>query len=147
MVSLACVRVPNFRLPVERACDDLVAVRVIESHRVDDIRVLVQGEKFLARIRVPHLAGAIVATRDELTSVFVECAVGQGEQMGAQNLEEAEALLLVLELLFDQLFDKLFELGLACLRDQRLFQQDLVNKSINISSNNIKSQQGHILII
>ena len=144
VVSLACVRVPNFRLPVERTCDNLVAVRVIERHRVDDIRVLVQREKLLARIRVPHLAGAIVATRDELASVLVECAVGQGEQMGAENLEEAEALLLVLELLFDQLLDKLLELGLSCLRDQRLFQQDLVNKSINISSNNQITARSYI---
>ena len=67
--------------------------------------------------------------------------------MGAEDLEEAEALLLVFELLFDQLLDKLLELRFACFRDQRLFQQDLVNKSINISSNIIKSQEGHILII
>jgi len=35
--------------------------------------------------------------------------------MGPENLEEAEALLLVLKLFFDQLFDQLFKLGLSCL--------------------------------
>ena len=35
--------------------------------------------------------------------------------MGAEDLEEAEALLLILELLLDQLLDQLLELGLASL--------------------------------
>ena len=35
--------------------------------------------------------------------------------MGAENLEEAEALLLIFELLLDQFLDKLLELGLSSL--------------------------------
>ena len=115
MVSLSSVCVPDLRLAIERTSDNLVAVRIIECHRVNDIRVLVQGKKLLTRIRVPYFASAIVAARDELTSVLVECTVGQWEQVGAENLEEAEALLLILELLLDQLLDKLLELGLSSL--------------------------------
>ena len=115
MVSLTSVRIPNLRLAIERTGDNLVAVRIVERHRVNDVRVLVQGKKLLTRIRVPYFASAIVAARDELASIFVERAVGQREQMGAEDLEEAEALLLILKLLFDQLLDQLLELGLASL--------------------------------
>ena len=115
MVSLTSVRIPDLRLAIERTGDNLVAVRIVERHRVNDVRVLVQGKKLLTRICVPYFARAIVAARDELASIFVERAVGQREQMGAEDLEEAEALLLILELLFDQLLDQLLELGLASL--------------------------------
>ena len=113
MVSLTSVRVPYLRLAIKGTGDNLVSVRIVERHRVDDIRVLVQGKELLTRIRVPYFARAIVATRDELASIFVERTVGQWEQMGAEDLEEAEALLLILELLLNQLLDKLLELGLA----------------------------------
>ena len=96
MISLSSVRVPDLRLAIERTGDNLVAVGVIERHRVDDIRVLIQRQKLLTRIRVPHFARAIVAARDEFASIFVERAVSQREQMGAENLEEAETLLLIL---------------------------------------------------
>ena len=115
MVSLTSVRIPNLRLAIERTGDNLVSVRIVERHRVNDVRVLVQGKKLLTRICVPYFARAIVAARDELASIFVERAVGQREQMGAEDLEEAEALLLILKLLFDQLLNKLLELGLASL--------------------------------
>ena len=52
---------------------------VVECHRVHDIGVFVEREHFLARIRVPNFARAIVATRDELASVLVEGAVSQGQ--------------------------------------------------------------------
>ena len=115
MISLTSVRIPNLRLAIERTGDNLVAVRIVERHRVNDVRVLVQGKKLLTRICVPYFARAIVAARDELASIFVERAVGQREQMGAEDLEEAEALLLILELLFDQLLDQFLQLGLASL--------------------------------
>ena len=115
MVSLTSVRIPDLRLAVEGTGDNLISVRIVECHSIDDVRVLVQGKKLLTRIRVPYFASAIVAARDELTSVLVECTVGQWEQVGAENLEEAEALLLILELLLDQLLDKLLELGLSSL--------------------------------
>ena len=101
VIKLPCVRVPNLSLSIEGACHDLIAVRIVERHSVNDVRVLVQGKKLLTRIRVPYFARAIVAARDELAAVFVKRAVGQREQMGAEDLEEAEALLLVFELLFD----------------------------------------------
>ena len=69
----------------------------------------------MARICIPYFTCAIIATRNELASILVECTVGQRKQMGPENLEEAEALLLVLKLFFNQLFDQLFKLGLSCL--------------------------------
>jgi len=75
--------------------------------------VLIEGEQFRAGVSVPDFAGAIVTTRDELASIFVESAISQGQQMSAQNLKQAEALLLVLQLLLDEFFDELLELRLA----------------------------------
>jgi hypothetical protein len=42
--------------------------------------------------------------------------------MRSQHFEKTEALILVLLLLLDQLFNQLFQLWLAGLRDQWLFQ-------------------------
>ena len=53
--------------------------------------------------------------------------------MRAQNFEKSEALGLVLLLLLNQLLDKFFELGLLRLGDEGLFQQDLVDQSVNVS--------------
>ena len=54
--------------------------------------------------------------------------------MRTQNFEQTEALLLVLLLLLDEFLDELLELGLFALGDQWLFQQNLVDKTVNVSS-------------
>ena len=41
--------------------------------------MLIEGEQFRAGVSVPDFAGAIVTTRDELASIFVESAVSQGQ--------------------------------------------------------------------
>ena len=84
--------------------------------------MLVKREQLLARVGVPHLASAVIAASDELAAALVEGTVGERKQMGSQDLEEPEALHLVLLLLLDQLFDELLELGLAGLGDQWLFE-------------------------
>ena len=43
VVSLSSVCVPYLSLSVERTSDDLVAVWVIKRHRIDNIRVFIQG--------------------------------------------------------------------------------------------------------
>ena len=77
-------------------CLAYLPVGIVESHGVDDVGVLVEGTQLLARVRVPHFAGAIVTSRNEFASIFVEGTVSQGEKMGSEDLEEAEALHLVL---------------------------------------------------
>jgi hypothetical protein len=91
VVALAGIRIPNLGFPVKGARDDFVSVKkvrtyerhlpegVVESHCVDDIGVLVEGEQFCAGVSVPDFTGAIVTTRDELASIFVESAVSQGQ--------------------------------------------------------------------
>ena len=54
--------------------------------------------------------------------------------MRSQHFEQAEALLLILLLLLNQLLDELLELRLARLRDQWLFKQDLVDQAVDVSS-------------
>ena len=95
--------------------------------------MLVEREELLARVGVPDLAGAVVAARDEPRAALVEGAVGQREQVCSQHLEEAEALHLILLLLLDKLLDELLELRLACLRDERLLEQNLIDQAINVS--------------
>ena len=105
---------------------------VVEGHRVHYVRVLVKRQQFLSRVRVPHLARAIVAPRDELASILVEGAIGEWEEVRSEHLEEAELLLLVLLLLLDQLADEALELRLARLRNQRLFQEDLLDQPVDV---------------
>ena len=82
--------------------------------------MLVKRKELLARVGVPHLARAVVAARDELAAAFVEGAIREREQVRSQHFEKAEALVLVLLLLLNQLFNQLLQLRLASLRDQRL---------------------------
>jgi hypothetical protein len=49
-----------------------------------------------AGLRFPNLAGTVVAACDELIAVFVEGAVGEGQNMCLERLEEPEILLLLL---------------------------------------------------
>ena len=118
-------------------------VGVVEGHRVDDIRVLVERKQFLARVGVPHLARAVIAARDELAAALVEGAVGERKQVGSQDFEEPEALHLVLLLLFDELFNELLELRFAGLGDQGLLQENLVDQSVNVRP--VKEEQSHEL--
>ena len=50
-----------------------------------------------------NLAGAVVAAGDEAVAVLVEGAVGEGQDMRAQHLEEVEVREGILRLLVDEL--------------------------------------------
>ena len=65
--------------------------------------MLLKGQKFLAGDRVPDLARAVVAARDELITRFIKSAICQWKEMSAKNLETLEFLILVLHLLLNQL--------------------------------------------
>ena len=54
--------------------------------------------------------------------------------MSSEDFEQTELLLLIFLLLFDEFLNELLQLGLTGLRDQRLLEQDLINKSVDISS-------------
>lgn len=119
MQSLTRFRIPDFGSTIkgprhnlvtgERRLDNCDKVKeegdlpigIVEGHSVDDILVLLQREQLLATVRVPHLAGPVVATSDELVPRFVEGAVGQGQEVSSQHFEEPKLLLLVFHLLFD----------------------------------------------
>ena len=53
-------------------------VRIVKGHRVNNVRVLVEGKQFLARIGVPDLARPIVASSDKFLARLVESAIRQG---------------------------------------------------------------------
>ncbi len=52
-----------------------------------------EGVDEVAGIGVPQLAGAVVAARDELVSVLIEAAVGEGQHVSFQFLHQHELLL------------------------------------------------------
>ena len=54
--------------------------------------------------------------------------------MRSKDLEKSELLHLVFLLFLDELFDEFFELGLAGFRDEWLFEQNLVNKAVDVRS-------------
>ena len=89
--------------------------------------MLVERKQLLARVCVPDLASAVVATCDEPRAAFVEGAVGQRKQVSSQHLEEPEALHLILLLLFDELLNQFLELRFTGLRDQWFLKQNLVD--------------------
>ena len=75
MVALTGVCIPNLGFAIERAGDDFVAVWIVESHRVDNICMLIEREELLARVSVPNLASSIIATSDESAAALVEGAI------------------------------------------------------------------------
>ena len=54
--------------------------------------------------------------------------------MRAQHFEQAEALLLIFNLLLDEVFNEFFQLGFHLLRDERLLEKDLRDEAINIGA-------------
>ena len=49
-----------------------------------------QSQQLVSRDGVPDLAGAVVTASDELVAGLVEGAVGKGEDVCAEDLEEEE---------------------------------------------------------
>ena len=109
-------------------------VRLVESHGVDDVGMLIEVKQLFACQSVPDLAGSIVGASDELVSLFVEGTVGQWKQMGSQSLKQFKSLVLVLLLFVNQTFNHLLQLGLARLRDEWLLKQNLVYQSVYIGT-------------
>mmetsp|Transcript_35406 Transcript_35406/g.34450 ORF Transcript_35406/g.34450 Transcript_35406/m.34450 type:complete len:221 (-) Transcript_35406:19-681(-) len=132
VVPLAGVGVPDLGGSIEGPRHNLVPIRIVEGHGVDDIFVFFEGEDFSAADGVPDLAGSIVAAGDESVSALVEGAVGEGEEVGPEDLEEAELLFLVLHLLFYQLLDELLQLRFPGLGDEGLFEEDLVDEAVDV---------------
>jgi len=87
VVALASLSIPYLGLLVERAGHNFIAVRIIESHAVDNIGVLVETEQLLARVGVPNLASTIVAACNELVAILVKCTISEGQQMRSQNFK------------------------------------------------------------
>ena len=54
------------------------------------------------RYRVPHLARPIITTSNEPVSTFIEGAICEGKQVGAQDLKQGELLFLVFHLLLNK---------------------------------------------
>ena len=96
VVALARVGVPDLGGAVEGPRDDLVAVRVVERHRVHHVAVLLERDELAAALGVPHLAGPVVRPRDELIARFVESAVSERQEMSPEYLVKSELLFSVL---------------------------------------------------
>ena len=73
---LAVVGVPNLGCAVKGPCYYEVSKRIIESHSVYNILMLIEGEEFLTGGSVPDLATPIVGSSNELIARLVEGTVG-----------------------------------------------------------------------
>mmetsp|Transcript_10259 Transcript_10259/g.17670 ORF Transcript_10259/g.17670 Transcript_10259/m.17670 type:complete len:216 (+) Transcript_10259:902-1549(+) len=103
VVELARIRIPQLAGLVEGPGDDLVAERVVESDGVHHVLMTLQGVDLVTGKGVPHFTGTVVRPCDESVPAFVERAVGEGEDMRTQNLEEGEVRVLVHLQLLDEL--------------------------------------------
>ena len=74
------------------AAHNLVAEWIVEGDRIHDVLVPLQRQHLLARQRVPHLARPIVRAGDEAVAALVESAVGERQDVRAQDLEEVKVL-------------------------------------------------------
>jgi len=68
-----------------------------------------------------------------LRTRLVECAVGQREDVRAQNLEQVEGLGLVRLLLLDEFVHKLAQLRLTRVGYERLLPHDLIDEHLNVA--------------
>ena len=121
VVALTSFRIPNLGLLVKGACNNLVPKNssrleyeerhlpewIIKRHAIDDITVLIEREKLLARDGVPDFAGAIIAASNEFVSTLVKCAISQRKQMCSEHFEKCKLLLLIFKLLLNQLYTQI----------------------------------------
>ena len=125
MVQLPCFRIPQLAGFVERACDYLVPIGIVESNRIYDIFVAFQCEKLLAGLRVPHLTSAIVAPSDKFITRFVESAIRERQNVGTQDLEKVEVVNVVHFQFLDELKDKFAEVPFPVFGNEWLFENNL----------------------
>lgn len=79
-----------------------------------------------------HLAFAVVAARDEAVAALVKGAVGEREDVRAQDLEEAEGPARI-DLLLDEAHEEAAQLRAARDRDEGLAAQELVANVVNVA--------------
>lgn len=91
---------------------------------------------------VPDFAGTIVTSSDELAAILVESAIGQGQEVSSENFEKGKPLFHVFLLLLNQFLDELFQLGFAGGGNERLFQEDLVDKPVDVSATENNRKDG-----
>lgn len=103
VVQLTGLGIPQLARLVERAGNDLITIGIVERDRVNDVPVSLERVQFVSGDCVPDLARAIVTTRNKLISRLVECAVGQGEDVRPEDLEQEEVTRLVALQLLDKL--------------------------------------------
>src|SRR5437588_339120 len=82
-----CLRVPDFHRVVLGSAGNLSVIGA-EDHTIDRGTVSLEGERFLARVAVAELDGAILAGRGDVFAVPADRHAGHGQRMplGNQNL-------------------------------------------------------------
>lgn len=86
VVQLARLGIPHFASLVKRACDHLIAIRVVERDGVDDVFVALERQQLLPSVGVPNFAGAIVGASDETIARLVKGAIGERQNVCPQDL-------------------------------------------------------------
>ena len=68
VVKLTRLCAPKLARLVKRTCDDLVTIWIIKSNCVNHVFVPLERQQLFPRVRVPDLAGAVIAPSDEFVS-------------------------------------------------------------------------------
>lgn len=69
--------VPYFGGLIKGACAYSISIGYVEAHAIDSIFMSFKGMYQVASIGIPQFASSIIATCDELISIFIKAAIGQ----------------------------------------------------------------------
>jgi len=72
----------------ERTSDDLVSPRIVKCDGVNDVPMPFQCHELFTSLCPPNLARSVVASCDELITLFVEGTVRQRQDVSSEYLEE-----------------------------------------------------------
>jgi hypothetical protein len=99
--GLSCNCIPYLGGLIEGASGYSGAIGDIKGHAIDCIFMAFKGVDERASTSIPYLAGPIIAASDKLIPVFVKAAIGQGQDVSLELLNQHELLLSLLLDLFN----------------------------------------------
>lgn len=93
-----------------------------------------ESQQLFTRCCVPDFARPVVAPRDESVPALVECTVGEGQNVGTEDLEQVELLVLVCLLLLHQLVQELADMRPLRIGDEGLPGSDLIDHRLHVGT-------------
>ena len=127
------------RLQLDLWINEVIPKRNIEGHWINSIFVALKCVNQIPTFGVPNFAGPVITARDKFVTVFVERAVGEGQNMCFEGFKQLEILLFFLLNFHYEFynsarftFDERLELSLFTLGYYGLLMSDLLHQFIDI---------------